>query len=287
VAKVKFVAEKKTPYTGVFEGAENGIIRLSETDLIDDSISTAANPSIAIKFLRSHVHSANMFGMVSLEGERSWNFFEKDFTSQLPLKIEKDDCETQTILRWSARASRHVMSVGSSDTAKWKEDGTEISDEDINFPFMLRFKPKRGLPETDGNSRFFEQLNENGTNPIPNNTTLFDVYALAKPPKNVRDPTSAPEDEVKIGKIINTTPFTQSLWGDERLFFSHTELEEDLQLRPEWNVEGKKIRKFNQGKFGRWDFDFVVPSIEKQDLLDDTLDGCPFQWVINALSNNN
>jgi len=87
VARVKFVPEKdeegKTLYTGIFEGADFGIIRLSETDLIEDTISTErkANPSFAIKFLRSNIHSANMFGMVSITGERSWDFFGTDFTS--------------------------------------------------------------------------------------------------------------------------------------------------------------------------------------------------------------
>jgi len=59
------------------------------------------------------------------------------------LDLAKDDCETETVLKWSARGSKHVMSVGSSDTAKWKEDGTEVTDEDIKFPFMLRFKPNK------------------------------------------------------------------------------------------------------------------------------------------------
>jgi hypothetical protein len=108
------------------------------------------------------------------------------------------------------------MSVGSSDTAKWKEDGTEVSDEDIKFPFMLRFKPSDQLPVTDGQSRFFEQLKEDGTNPILNNTTMFEVLALASPPADVNDPTTeeAQGGEVKIGEIINTTPFNLSLWGD-------------------------------------------------------------------------
>jgi hypothetical protein len=57
------------------------IIRLSETDLIVDGISGAANPSIALKFLRSNMASANQFGMVSFEGTQSWNFFTNDFMS--------------------------------------------------------------------------------------------------------------------------------------------------------------------------------------------------------------
>jgi hypothetical protein len=53
---------------------------MSETDLIADG-SSAANPSIALKFLRSGVSSANQFGMVSFEGTNSWDFFANDFMS--------------------------------------------------------------------------------------------------------------------------------------------------------------------------------------------------------------
>ena len=52
VAQAEFIADPSSPYSGIFEsGAENVIIRLSETDVVTDG-STRANPSIAIKFLR-------------------------------------------------------------------------------------------------------------------------------------------------------------------------------------------------------------------------------------------
>jgi len=120
---------------------------------------------------------------------------------------------------------------------------------------------------TDGKSRFFEQLKEDGTKPILNNTTMFEVWALPKPAADLNDPTSEQLNEVKIGEIINTTPFNLSLWGDQRLFFSHTKLEEDLKLRPEWNPKKNRIPKFKRKSFGRWDFNDVIPPIEKQDLL--------------------
>lgn len=30
------------------------------------------------------------------------------------------------------------------------------------------------------------------------------------------------------------TPFTTSSYGDKKLFFRHTRMEDDLKLRPEW-----------------------------------------------------
>ena len=59
MAKAEFIAEDDTPYTGLFEGASNVLIRLSETGIIADDISNSANPSFALKFLRDGRDSAN------------------------------------------------------------------------------------------------------------------------------------------------------------------------------------------------------------------------------------
>lgn len=88
------------------------------------------------------------------------------------------------------------------------------------------FVPRAGLPVTDGTSRFFEQLNGNA---IPAGTTLFDVMALDEP-NNSATPWLSP-NLFKIGELRSTTTFTQSLWGDERLFFSHARLDDDIDER--------------------------------------------------------
>ena len=74
VAKGKYVPNcagiKCRGYTGIFKsGAENVIIRLSETGLHLDGVSGSMNPSAAFKFLRDGVLSANQFGMVAFEND--------------------------------------------------------------------------------------------------------------------------------------------------------------------------------------------------------------------------
>jgi len=76
------------------------IIRMSETDALVDGVSRASNPSIALKFLRDGVSSANQFGMVSFEGTNSWNFFENDLMSQLPDFTH--DCGPKTLGKYNA-----------------------------------------------------------------------------------------------------------------------------------------------------------------------------------------
>ena len=64
------------------------ILRLSETGLHVDGITTSVNPSLAFKMLRDEVESANQFGMISFEADpkegEEWNWFAKDLTSHLP-----------------------------------------------------------------------------------------------------------------------------------------------------------------------------------------------------------
>ena len=75
---------------------------------------------------------------------------------------------------------------------------------------------------TNGDSRFFDQLVEGGRAEIPEDFLLYEVYG--------RD-SDLPEDEwEKIGSIYTKSFFTQSLWGDERLFFEHEKLGNDLDF---------------------------------------------------------
>lgn len=152
VAKAKYIATEGNIYTGVFEGADNVLIRLSETDIIADDISTAANPSIAIKFLRDGRDSANQFGMVSFEGTNSWNFFANPFMSHLP--VHEGECGSETVAKYNAQATPFIFQNGSIDMASFRQNGEQVTEP--NFPFFMMFKPTEGLPVTDGTSRFFE-----------------------------------------------------------------------------------------------------------------------------------
>jgi hypothetical protein len=170
---------------------------MSETDFFVDGVTEAANPSIALKFLRDGRPSANQFGMVSFEGTDSWNFFENDFYSHLPK--HEGDCGPQTIGKYHAQASRFVYQTGSLGLAEYTQDGTEVAEPDL--PYFLSFKPRSDLPRTNGNSRHFEQLDGDA---IPAGTILFDVFALDEN----TGPRPEDSDELfKIGEIRSKTNF--------------------------------------------------------------------------------
>lgn len=79
--KIKFVPQGDQPYTGIFKGADYGIVRLSLA--IAPSATSKGSPftpGMGLKFLRSGVDSANLVSMFSVEGTPDdWNFFSKAF----------------------------------------------------------------------------------------------------------------------------------------------------------------------------------------------------------------
>lgn len=82
--KVKFVSSGIHPYTGVFRGADYGIVRLTtaaETHLLTQPLV----PSLSLKFLRDGIDSANVVAVHSFDGQPGdWNFFSQDLYNHLP-----------------------------------------------------------------------------------------------------------------------------------------------------------------------------------------------------------
>ena len=48
------------------------------------------------------------------------------------------------------------------------------------------------------------------------------------------------EKGMVLGDVVTNGPFTTSKFGDEKLFFRHTPIDEDIALRPEWETEYRK-----------------------------------------------
>lgn len=91
IAKVKFTpVENNEGYTGLFEGADHGYIRMSLAKEPDYTKTTAAGaynnfiPGFSLKLLRDGRPSASMVAMYTVEGQDSWNFFKNDFTNHIP-----------------------------------------------------------------------------------------------------------------------------------------------------------------------------------------------------------
>jgi hypothetical protein len=62
---------------------------------------------------------------------------------------------------------------------------------------------------------------------IPEGTTLWNVFAWDAP-------FELGGQEYLVGRIVTTSEFTTSMWGDKHLFFRHEFPNFDLERRPEW-----------------------------------------------------
>lgn len=87
---VKFVpAENNLGLTGIFEGADYGIIRMSCGAQPDETKKNASQaqgnfaPGFGLKFLRDGVKSANLVTLTPAQD--NWNFFSNDFSNHVPI----------------------------------------------------------------------------------------------------------------------------------------------------------------------------------------------------------
>ena len=72
-------------FTGIFNGAMNGLIRLSVAVKPKLDESTPFTPGFGLKFLRDGIDSANLVAMFSVDGTPGdWNFFSKTFSNHIP-----------------------------------------------------------------------------------------------------------------------------------------------------------------------------------------------------------
>jgi len=228
VGKVKFVSNGKHPFTGVWEGAQHGLIRCSSAVEPVDYIA----PGFGLKFLRDGIDSADLVALYSVNGTPGdWNFFEKDFSNHIPAAVgaalHAVGTKFYTETAW-------IQSVGLSDFSKFGEDGKKI--EAPVFPFKLRFHPNK---ETNGlipNDRQDDKMAYIGQleSMIPADTVLYDVYGLDAPP-------SLGGVEILMGTLQLEGKLTRSKFGDEQLFFRHQLSSDDMAIKPEWESSYAKF----------------------------------------------
>ena len=171
VGKIKFKANPDNKlYTGVFQGADHGIIRLS-TATPTLPVNKQMTPGMGVKFLRDGIDSANLVGMYSVDGQNSYNFFEHEWANHVP---DPKALYLIPLLEKFTAVSKFIQTVGLSDMASYGQDGSKV---EPNFPWKLRFEPAAGTDfPSDQYHDYTKQLMG-----IKAGTTLFKVYGLDAP----------------------------------------------------------------------------------------------------------
>lgn len=238
IGTIKFVSAGGHPYTGLFQGAEHGLVRFS----IADSPSSFFQPSMGIKLLRDGRPSANL---VAMAREAAWgqpcsleNFFHYDFANHLP---PAEGMHAEVIVGKFSQASTCPLMVGLSDFAS---TGAATPVAPGSFPFQLVFKPVVNATcrcADYAGGACFGNLSALATGP------LFEVLAQASPAADLQS----------IGEIVLTSKLTPSSFGDGRYFHKHQRMEEDFAIQPQWLGEIDK-----ELNCGFKDVSTQLPSVE-------------------------
>jgi hypothetical protein len=227
VAQARLVITNNTQkYTGIFEsGCKHALVRMS---LATKPNKIGITPGLALKFLRTGQHSANMFALYSTSPQTGFNFFAHDLTNHIPEPFHGADTVLKLLRSRFANASKFPNFIGLSDMALYDEHGKKA--QQPKFPFRLIFHPRKNVhiqfPEEDPTIDFATQLSTQLDRGI-----LYDLYVQDEP-----DATP-----VKFGYIETLCQPHTSHFGDVGLFFQHTRMENDFAYRPEWKEKSEAI----------------------------------------------
>ncbi len=238
-AKIRFVPEPNTRYTGLFREKSCGLGRFSYAGPV---IGVGVVPAFGLKFLLDGDHpSENLVVMRMLDSQQShlplaqrkYSVFQNPFTNILPnpnlinlvMQVVKEKFETVvekgTGLHQPGNNLAAVRSNGQAET-------------DAFAPYRLIFSP---TPEAQRLSNAEIDFRDDLAQNIPAGTVIYNVFALdqADEEKLVADGITEVEDLLRyarrIGAIATESEFIASAYGDYRLFFKHnaTFMRKDLR----------------------------------------------------------
>jgi len=230
-------------YTGIFaSGCENVIVRFSSAFRPGtDNTTTQPNlaPAVGLKFLIDGYPSVNIFGLGSLSGQTSYNFFLHDISNHLP-DIPNDAPFSAKVVRDKfSEASDYPMMLGLSKLAMTDASGYKVTSP--KFPFRIIYHPTTALhnsyPDTYPGVPYYDQLS---TTIQPG--VVYEIYAIPDPQDDSNLPAA-----VQIATVSFTTAPTTSYFGDLHLFLEHGRFDDDLKIVPSWVAPTKALIAKQQG----------------------------------------
>ena len=207
VAKVSFKALEATPWTGLFQGAGFGLLRLSLTGAPE---ARSFAPGMALKLLRDKLPSGNLSALVSLTGQgNNYNFFANELSNIVPIVREFGPKAINLIFK---RVTHYPTRLYLQNLAQADEKGVQISDP--HYPDQVFFQPAPDLvfPSSPGHD-FRLDLET-----LTPGSTLYNV--LAAQPDTARQDNQR-QHAVAIGSLVLESEFAASHYGDNQLFFRH------------------------------------------------------------------
>lgn len=215
VAKVRIVPTDSS-YTGIFQGADCALLRLSLTYRAQGSRPVA--PGLALKVLRDATDSGNISALVSLEGqEKDFNFFKHPMSNIVPTSHKFGQKLVHKIF---LKVTPYPEELGVSDLASTDAQGVRVKKS--KSPRQLFFVPA-GLSFSSEEHDVREDFMT-----IPEGTIVYRLHALPKKFHDFDYSTYTHEqianfidDSEHIADIVTTSRFIASEFGDQGLFFRH------------------------------------------------------------------
>jgi hypothetical protein len=238
VAMVEWVSNGLHNYTGLFQGARSGLIRLSlGGPPTVDPANPAMVPGFGLKFLRSGLSATNLFGLYALGGQPSFNFFEHDLTNHVPDLGTDASYVLRKVRDIFAQASAWPTMLGVSDFASYTQYGAAVPQP--NFPYRLVFHPALPYHEKFANLTPTTEVLGMVAQALVPGSVLYHIYA---------QPSPYASDVVPIGQLVLRSRGYTSMFGDKTMFMQHVAMENDLALRPDWAEGALAIVKAQQSQ---------------------------------------
>jgi len=206
-ALAKYVSTGDHSFTGLFEGADSCLVRLS---LAADPKKVPYTPGMAFKCYRDgNAPSGNLFSMFSLDGQgTNTNFFANLFSNIVP---EPQSGPLQVLGKVVfGRASSCPAGVSTANFARVEQTGNPVSKP--SWPIKLFLRPTPEITSYGKTASEDIRLQAAG---IASGTKLWDVEHHSR--TRVQ----------KIGEIWTTSEFFASSYQDDTLFFQHEKGEVD------------------------------------------------------------
>ena len=220
LAKVKIVS-KSNKYSGVFQGSDCALLRLSLTHRASGHKPVA--PGLALKVLRDGTYSANVSALVSLEGQgKDFNFFKHSMSNIVSVG---EGLGQKLVHRIFRSVSGYPEELLASDMALIDSHGEKV--ESPRAPRQIFFVPAPGLSfsssEHDVRQDFLS---------IPAGTIIYQLYLLSDKYSHFDYSNYTPKsvslflkESQHVADIVTISAFAASDFGDDGIFFRH-------QLRP-------------------------------------------------------
>ena len=235
LAKIRLEVAPETRYTGFYgQSSQCALMRLSLTNNPHQKQTFGGKergvaPGIAIKFFINGQPSQDISLLTSLTGqEDNYNFFASPFSNVVAPGKKLDTKVVHYLFR---TASKFPERLSVANLSEWTPQGERVSKP--RFPTQIFLTSEYKMSSEEKGEDIREKFQK-----ISANTTLFSVYGYTSPDPS-KDYTKYSDKKRAellkkadyIGKIVTTSEFVSSSFGDKVIFFKHRRFESNAEQK--------------------------------------------------------